>query len=182
MAIDIKKILSDTVIELSLKKPLAKITINDLIVSSGVSRQTFYNHFSDKFDLINWTYSSRVMSPWDKINKDFPYYSYVINANKESMKLQKFFMQACNLVGQNSLTEYMLEYSINWFTNYIVHNYGKSVLTEELRFAIEFNAFASINMHFKWILAECPVSPEDKARYTIACIPNIIKKYLPINE
>ena len=39
---------------LLLKKPLDKITINDLTTDCGISRMTFYYHFKDIYDLVEW--------------------------------------------------------------------------------------------------------------------------------
>ncbi len=36
------------------KKPLDKITIQDLTADCGISRMTFYYHFQDIYDLIEW--------------------------------------------------------------------------------------------------------------------------------
>ena len=36
------------------KAPLDKITVKDITDVCGVSRQTFYRHFQDKQDLVNW--------------------------------------------------------------------------------------------------------------------------------
>ena len=52
MAIDVKALISDALLELCNEKPLSKISISDIQKKSGVSRQTFYNHFRDKNDLI----------------------------------------------------------------------------------------------------------------------------------
>lgn len=53
MAIDIKEILANGLLDLGYKKDLSQITVKDLLEATGVSRQTFYNHFLDKNDLIN---------------------------------------------------------------------------------------------------------------------------------
>ena len=39
---------------LLLKKPLDKITINDITEDCGINRMTFYYHFKDIYDLIEW--------------------------------------------------------------------------------------------------------------------------------
>lgn len=36
------------------EKPLAKISATDIATQAGLSRKSFYNHFQDKYDLINW--------------------------------------------------------------------------------------------------------------------------------
>ena len=41
--------------KLLLKKPLDKITINDLTSDCGISRMAFYYHFKDIYDLVEWS-------------------------------------------------------------------------------------------------------------------------------
>ena len=36
-------------------KPLNRITINDLVEECGISRMTFYYHFQDIYDLVEWS-------------------------------------------------------------------------------------------------------------------------------
>ena len=40
--------------KLLLEKPLNKITINDITEDCGVNRMTFYYHFKDIYDLVDW--------------------------------------------------------------------------------------------------------------------------------
>ncbi|MCB6543809.1 TetR family transcriptional regulator, partial [Desulfovibrio desulfuricans] len=40
--------------KLLLKKPLDKITINDLTGECGISRMAFYYHFKDIYDFVEW--------------------------------------------------------------------------------------------------------------------------------
>ncbi len=50
-----KKALSSTLKELLKEKPVNKITISELCEKTGIRRQTFYYHFSDLRELIEWT-------------------------------------------------------------------------------------------------------------------------------
>lgn len=43
--------------------------LNDI----GVSRQTFYNHFRDKNDLIPYIYLSRIIVNWRSVDSDLDY-------------------------------------------------------------------------------------------------------------
>ena len=49
-----KKALEDSLKHLLLQKPLPKITIQDITDDCGISRMTFYYHFKDIYDLIEW--------------------------------------------------------------------------------------------------------------------------------
>lgn len=50
-----KKALEVSLKNLLLKKPLNKITINDIAEDCGISRMTFYYHFKDIYDLVEWS-------------------------------------------------------------------------------------------------------------------------------
>ena len=50
-----KQIIEDSLKKLMLQKPLDKITIRDLTEDCGISRMTFYYHFKDIYDLVEWS-------------------------------------------------------------------------------------------------------------------------------
>lgn len=50
-----KRALEQSLKHLLLQKPLTKITINDITEDCGVNRMTFYYHFKDIYDLVEWT-------------------------------------------------------------------------------------------------------------------------------
>ena len=39
-------------------KPIDKITVKDLVEICGVNRQTFYYHFDDVYDLLEWVFEA----------------------------------------------------------------------------------------------------------------------------
>ena len=49
-----KRALEASLKKLLLEKPLNKITINDITEDCGVNRMTFYYHFKDIYDLVEW--------------------------------------------------------------------------------------------------------------------------------
>lgn len=49
-----KRALAQSLKNLLLKKPLNKITINDITDDCGINRMTFYYHFKDIYDLVEW--------------------------------------------------------------------------------------------------------------------------------
>lgn len=49
-----KRAMEASLKKLLLQKPLNKITINDIVEECGISRMTFYYHFKDIFDLVEW--------------------------------------------------------------------------------------------------------------------------------
>lgn len=49
-----KKALEASLKKLLADKTLDKITINDLTTDCGISRMSFYYHFKDIYDLVEW--------------------------------------------------------------------------------------------------------------------------------
>ena len=50
-----KRALEQSLKNLLLKKPLTKITINDIAEDCGINRMTFDYHFKDIYDLVEWS-------------------------------------------------------------------------------------------------------------------------------
>lgn len=51
-----KRMLADALMKLMETKPLNKISIHEITEGCRVNRQTFYYHFHDIFDLLEWVY------------------------------------------------------------------------------------------------------------------------------
>ena len=60
-AIDI--VLAESFKELATKKPIEKITIKEITDKAGVIRPTFYNHFQDKYELLEWVIRTETLDP-----------------------------------------------------------------------------------------------------------------------
>ena len=54
MPLDVKAAVADALLELIRRKDADKITVKDLVEVCGISRQTFYFHFKDIVDVVEW--------------------------------------------------------------------------------------------------------------------------------
>ena len=50
------------------KQPLDKITVTDIVSTAGKTRQTFYRHFQDKYDLLEYCVKNIEQELTEKIN------------------------------------------------------------------------------------------------------------------
>lgn len=50
-----KRALEESLKRMLLKKPVNKITITDITEDCGINRMTFYYHFKDIYDLVEWS-------------------------------------------------------------------------------------------------------------------------------
>ena len=159
MAIDIRALIEDALLELCNEKPLPKISINDIQKKSGVSRQTFYNYFRDKNDLIQRIYLDRIISRWKSVDSDLEYYDSLLDVFDRYKRYQNFLKQALSMNDQNCLREFMIDYckkfDLEWHQRY----YGSEPMPDALRFATEYHAVASMSITIAWILSDMPSPP-----------------------
>ena len=50
-----KAVIAEAFLKLSRQKSVDKITVKDLVEACGISRQTFYYHFQDILEVIQWS-------------------------------------------------------------------------------------------------------------------------------
>lgn len=163
MAIDIKGIITSGLLELIQCKPLNKITIKDILEKTGVSRQTFYNHFQDKDDLIQYIYLSKIIPDYNGDNTNINFKESLIISFKNMKKYHLFMKQACLMEGQNCLKDYIMQHCKEFDLNWHQSLYGEKTMPDALRFATEYHATASSSMTLSWILSDMPVSCEEMA-------------------
>jgi len=65
-----KEILAESFRELSEKESVDRITVIEIAENCGYSSTTFYRQFSDKYDLIAWSYTQQLEEILYEFNKD----------------------------------------------------------------------------------------------------------------
>lgn len=164
MAIDIHNLLAEALLELCTQKPLKDITIKDLLKKTGISRQTFYNRYRDKNDLIQWVYEHKVIGSFFDEDLSYTYYENTLHFYQNINRYRNFMKQACAIREQNCLMDYMLwyvvDYDIRWHT---YQNGGKALSTEQL-FATKYHSIAAIQVAIEWILSDDPEPPQLMAK------------------
>ena len=87
------------------KKKLNQITIKDITDECGISRNAFYYHFSDKYDLVNWIFTSQTLPVINTFSDPDRYFDGFVALCKHMLEDKKFYMEAFRYSGQNSLWE-----------------------------------------------------------------------------
>lgn len=133
-------------------KPIDKITVKDLVEICGVNRQTFYYHFDDVYDLLEWVFeedANRVLTSevvyehWrDDVMMFFKY-------------LADNSVFALNIYNSNSRI-YMLRYfkrrlqgCIRSFA--IIVSEGKNIDRTDFEFVVEFYANGIVGLISQWL-------------------------------
>lgn len=164
MAIDIHNLLADALLELCEQKPLTCITIKDLLTKTGVSRQTFYNRFRDKNDLIQWTYEHKVLKSFLDNSYENSYYENTLLYYQAINAHRNFLKQACAIREQNCLMDFMLWFVVDYDAKWHQHLNGDKPLSKEQLFITKYHSIASIQVAIEWISSSNPEPPEVMAK------------------
>ena len=103
-----KRAIADSLKELTKTKPFDKISVKDISEKCGINRQTFYYHFIDKFDLLEWIYQTELFDKY-MADVDFNIWYDRIILVLEAMKEEKsFYVNTVNHT-ENYIQRYMVE-------------------------------------------------------------------------
>lgn len=163
----IKRELSNTLKALIREKPLESVTVSEISTACGVSRGTFYNHFLDIYDLINWTFETDVITPLqDFITNHTRTWSGITCECLQKMYVDRdFYCQAVRIRGQNSLRDYMRARNLDSWRLLIESYMGdaKTFDPETLDFFTRFTAQAIASMVIQWAEEGMVIPPEKMA-------------------
>ncbi len=161
---NVEKRLIESFKELAKKIPIEKITIQEIAEGAGVIRPTFYNHFQDKYQLLEYIFKSEVIVPVKPLIQNDMLDDAVVLIFVRMLEDKEFYGRVYRLQGQNSfesivkdslyeiLLDFIREYSDNKVSRY------KLLSHETLaRYYSEFLGFIFI----VWIRDGMIVSPQE---------------------
>lgn len=102
-------LLAQSLKELAESRSIEKITIKEITDRAGVIRPTFYNHFQDKYELLEWIIETELLEPIKPLlqNDMVPQALALLFTGIE--KDRKFYLKVCYLEGQNSFESIIKE-------------------------------------------------------------------------
>lgn len=174
------QLLVQSIVELAEHKNLDKITIREIVNNCGLSSQTFYNHFNDKYDLMLYVYNlkGRVLLQQYK-NREISLRELLL-LNLQFLKDHSSFMinAYTNTHGADSYRIKSSENSIQMFTEYMQEAASPEGLTEEHFMHIRMFVYACTEITFFWILKHPDTSAETMVEYLYDAIPASLLKLL----
>ena len=157
MALDVARMIGDAVLSLSKNKSISRITVKDIQDETGFSRQTFYNHFKDMEDLLQYIYRERIVIHWDPEDPGLDFCEYLIRDLSMTREYRQFLKNALRIQGQNSLREYMIDYCIQFDLQWMRTFYGAELPDRIVRTVI-YQSTGSMELKIQWLLGELECS------------------------
>ena len=177
-SITTKKTLAAALKDLAFTEPFAKISIGDICKRCDMSRKTFYYHFKDKEDLVNWIFEAEFVlrakdrtydSVWLAL-EDLLDYFYRHHA---------FYRKVLQQDGRNSFSAYFGDLIHSIFIEQLKTITGDSAAGE---FQVNFVADGMVCMLKRWLaqpdcltpeelIAELKVGADVMAKYILQSLP-----------
>lgn len=150
--------------------PVEKITVKEIVETCGLTRQTFYRNFQDKYDLINWYFDKLLAKSFEHMGQGKTVYDALVKKFTYIQEEQKFFSAAFRYDEQNSLRQHDFELILAFYENLICEKNGKFP-EENVLFLLEMYCNSSIYMTVKWVTGEVTCTPEELAERLVDGMP-----------
>ncbi len=175
----IAKHFGETLIELSQHQDLDKISTTQIIKSSGLGRQTFYNHFRDKYQLIAYIFHEDVLFG-RTLSHTLIWQEIMAHVFTAIDRHRPFYQQAFKLPGQNSLKDYIRISDQELYTEIFKQVSQKNLLNDDMLFALGFYSSGCFDATLNWLTAQSPVSAKEHARQVWLAMPFILKNQIEV--
>lgn len=140
--------------ELLQERPLAKISVKDITEQCELSRNAFYYHFKDKYELVNWIFYDDMLRNANSFNDPSRLTDSFLGVCQCLYREREFYLACFQYVGQNSLFEALHElYYELWKMNLDVRYAQSSIKLseEELDLMAKLNAYALVGIITDWV-------------------------------
>ncbi len=135
---------------LLMAKSLDKITVRDIVEDCGITRNTFYYHYEDIYDLFDDYLDTRIHETWQSLPKDCPWEQALLRLLESILETPRMGRHIFYSKKQDSLRRYL-----NKLLSAILQSHTASfdfeVSAEDRRLICDASCYALYGMLEQWI-------------------------------
>jgi len=155
-----KKALSSALKELIQEKPFEKISVADICQKCNLNRQSFYYHFKDKYDLVNWVFDTEFIAV-AKTTEFADQWDFLEAVCSHFYVNQDFYRKVLAVAGQNSFAEHFRDF----LHPVLERKIGELLGIEHVHdFYINFYSDALICTIIRWLSDRHSIAPKELIR------------------
>ena len=158
-----KRALAISLKELMAEQPFDKINVAQICERCDMNRKSFYYHFKDKYDLVNWIFDTEFIALLKDENLDVSHSNY-----KERWAVMEkicryfyqnhgFYRKALQIKGQNSFRDHFREYIQPLLASRISALFGQEQMDQ---FTMDFFTDAGLCAMERWLMTKECLPPE----------------------
>lgn len=147
-----KEVIIKTLFELLNEKPLAKITVKDIVERCGVNRNTFYYHFRDISDVVECALKRKVDKAFEQpveIDSVLECLEVLVNLIGENRKAMLHIYGSLQRENFTNALDKMCQYIVR---QYAEHNFDPEILEkEEVKVLMHFYKCVMTGVMLDWM-------------------------------
>ena len=165
-----KRALATSLKELMAEQPFEKINVAQICERCNMNRKSFYYHFKDKYDLVNWNFDTEFIELLKHENLSADYterWAFIEKINRYFYQNHSFYRKALQINGQNSFSDHFREYIRPLIAVRISKLFGEQQWDE---FTLDFLSDAVVCAMERWLRTKECLPPEQFAEKLKALI------------
>ena len=156
-----KRALEASLKSLLLQKPLSKITVTDITEDCGINRMTFYYHFKDIYDLVEWCCqedASRALAG----KKTYETWQQGLLQIFEAVRENKpFILNVYRCVSREQVENYLYKVTYALLDGVVEEQaQGMSVRQEDKAFLATLYQYMFVGLMLDWIKSDMKENPQ----------------------
>lgn len=150
------------------------ITVKQIVEQCGVSRQSFYRKFIDKYDLVNWYFDRLLEQSFREMGKGETIRDGLIKKFQYIKQERLFFTAGFKGDQQNNLKEHDFIMIFEFYCS-LYREKTKTNFDNHMRKLLEMYCQASIYMTVQWLMKGMKESEEELAELMIEGMPPALR-------
>lgn len=156
-----KRALEQSLKNLLLKKPLTKITVGDITDDCGINRMTFYYHFKDIYDLVEWSCLEDAKRALDEKKTYDTWQQGLLQIFKAVQENKPFILNVYRCVHREQVEKYLQPLVDQLLLNVINGEAaGITVRDEDKQFIAQVYSYMFIGLMLDWIKDDMREDPQ----------------------
>lgn len=156
-----KRALEQSLKNLLLKKPLTKITVGDITDDCGINRMTFYYHFKDIYDLVEWSCLEDAKRALDEKKTYDTWQQGLLQIFKAVQENKSFILNVYRCVHREQVEKYLQPLVDQLLLNVINEEAaGITVRDEDKQFIAQVYSYMFIGLMLDWIKDDMREDPQ----------------------
>ena len=147
-----KRELAESLKRLASERLFEHVTVGDIVRECGVNRQTFYYHFSDKYELLDWIYYNETFVPLTA-DISFGNWDEKLYELLQIMRRNRAFYMNTIKCSNNFFEEYLLKMLTTLFETAVEDlDVRKQLTPEKKRLASKIFAYGLTGVVIEWAM------------------------------
>lgn len=168
-----KRALAGALKELMENEPFSKISVADICEKCDMNRKSFYYHFKDKYDLVNWIFDTEFIAVV-RGQGDVDDLDWLEALVKYFYEHRNFYRKALSVTGQNSFSDHFRELLFSVISIRLQEMIGVKM---ENDFQANFFTDAIILALQRWIMNKDCMPPEEFMQQLRLCFRYVAVRY-----